>query len=147
VGAVRRRRGHGKLIGLLRLLKEHGGAIEADFARFYPGHDMLDLFRGRLTWRRFANLVRWLPPESALVRSRLGPDASWGLAEQLLAIVIDQLSTANWQRGHGKEHERPHPFPRPGLESPTAPPKRSTLTTDEMATRLVEQRRRHASRN
>ncbi|WP_131814125.1 hypothetical protein [Mycolicibacterium fortuitum] len=65
----------GKLIGLLRLLGEHGDAIEADLQRYYQ-LDLCDLYRGTLSLRRIGVLVRQLPGESALVRSIYGPGYS-----------------------------------------------------------------------
>lgn len=39
--------------------------IEADFQRFYNLNLYDELFNRKITWRRFNNLVRALPPESA----------------------------------------------------------------------------------
>lgn len=45
-----------------------------------------------------------------------GEDMHWGLAEHLLAVTIDVLNTANWQRGGGRQGRRPKPIPRPGVQ-------------------------------
>lgn len=60
-------------------------------------------------------LVRQLPAESATYRALGGPEASWTLSEHLLAMAVDVLRAANWQRG-GKG-ARPKPLPRPGSDA------------------------------
>lgn len=77
-----------------------------------------DLFRGRLTWRELGVLLRQLPA-SARTWVALGQeDQLWGLSEHLQAMTVDELRTANWQRGNeGQEKSRqskpPKPIPRP----------------------------------
>jgi hypothetical protein len=44
-----------------------------------------------------------------------GDDQVWGLTEQLLAAAVDALNGANWQRGGGKQRDKPKPIPRPGV--------------------------------
>lgn len=58
----------------------------------------------------------------------------WGLPEQLLAAVVDELAIANWQRGQGKRTDYPKPIPRPGVrdeESTTYG--KGAVPTDEIA--------------
>ena len=71
-----------------------------------------DLGTDRLSYRRLTVLIANLPLESATLRQMLGAEfVSWGTTEHLLAVVIDVLQGANWQRtGKG---QRPKPFPRP----------------------------------
>lgn len=54
------------MIGLARLLRDHGDAVEADLA--FRGIDLRDLWRpgSGLTLRRLHVLVRALPPEALL---------------------------------------------------------------------------------
>jgi hypothetical protein len=62
-------------------------------------------------------LVERLPPDSATVRSMQGEAATWSLSDHLMALVVDELRVANWQRtedGH-KGRRRPKPLPRPGV--------------------------------
>src|SRR5690606_16392944 len=94
--ARRRRPG---ICGLLELLDEHGEAVEADLLRYY-GVDILDLGHRRLTWGRLRRLLERLPRESNLVRETVGERAAWGDSEHLLAMAVDMLHVANWQRGH-----------------------------------------------
>jgi len=43
------------------------------------------------------------------------PDASaWGDQEHLLALIVDVLQAANWQRGGNARAPKPKPLPRPG---------------------------------
>lgn len=111
----------GGILGLCRLLNEHGEAIEADLQRYY-GTDLRDLFRpgSGLTWRRLRALVVNLPSDSALARTIAGPDSVWTLETQLLAAMHDRLSEANWQRGNAgakSPSRRPQPIPRPGVRT------------------------------
>lgn len=66
--------GAGGICGLVQLLREHGEAIEADLLRYYQV-DLLDLYRGEMSWRRLRVLVRHLPLESATARAIQPPDA------------------------------------------------------------------------
>lgn len=61
-------------------------------------------------------MLRRLPASSAYARDTLGDAALWTLESHLLAVVVDALATANWQRG-GKG-PRPRPVPRPGVKQP-----------------------------
>ncbi len=58
-------------------------------------------------------MVLHTPIDSAYAHAALGEQASWSLDAHLLALVIDTLRTANWQRGGGKGR-RPQPIRRPG---------------------------------
>jgi len=58
------------------------------------------------------DLVRFLPPDSALSRVR-DPAPLWSPESYILAIVVDHLALANWQRGGGKG-KKPKPLQRPG---------------------------------
>lgn len=70
----------------------HHSALEADLARYYPGTDLLDLWRGNLSWRRLAQLVRWLPKEAALYQSmRLARPVGEAAAEAPDLAVSDRL--------------------------------------------------------
>jgi len=75
---------------------------------------LTDLFTGSLSWRRLTVLVRKLPPESSL--AGVISEGQWGLTDQLLAGIFDQLALANWQRAGNKKAKRPKPIPRPGVE-------------------------------
>jgi hypothetical protein len=68
----------------LRLLDEHGDAIEADLLRFYRV-DLLDLYRGTLSPRRLGVLISALPAKSALVRALNGGEPPWSRLEHLIA--------------------------------------------------------------
>jgi hypothetical protein len=95
--------------------------------RFY-GIDLLDLYRGRLSLRRLAVLVRQLPPESATVRA-LTPEAAWSTTDYLLAAVLDAARWGNWltvetNKRKGAKNPRPLPVPRPGDPVTTRTPPR-----------------------
>lgn len=90
------------------------------------GIDLRDLYRpgggpSRLTRRRLWVLVRGLPPDSATrARMEQGPNSGppYTLVNYQLADVIDELSSANWQRANEgvpphKQSKRPAKYPRP----------------------------------
>ena len=77
-------------------------------------------------------IVRHSPRGSALVRSLLGEDHEWTLANQLRAAEVDALRLANWQRGQGKKKDMPKPIPRPGVERDKTYGKEA-ISIDEMA--------------
>lgn len=85
-------------------------ALEADFQRVY-GLDLGDLWAGRMTVPRAANLTTHLPWGSAIFRA-MGLDQAWTTGEHLAAQSVDLMAAANWQRGGGKG-SRPKPIPRP----------------------------------
>lgn len=58
-------------------------------------------------------LVAALPRDAATTRALHGPSVAWGDSEHLLALIVDLLAGANWQRSGGKS-PKPKPIPRPG---------------------------------
>lgn len=56
-----------------------------------------------------------LPPHSRFKTKASDGDSSWGIQEHLLAVAVDLLAGANWQRGGGKGM-KPKPLSRPGVE-------------------------------
>ncbi|MFF8879599.1 hypothetical protein [Streptomyces flaveolus] len=115
----------GGILGLVRLLSEHGEAVSADLRSEY-GVRLSDLFardstgRPLLTWRELGGYVRQLPPR-ARTRIAMGDtDGLYGLQEHLQALTIDELRVANWQRANegvkpSKQTKPPKPMPRPGV--------------------------------
>jgi hypothetical protein len=96
---------------------------------------VLDVHRGRMSWRRLRVLIQHLPPESATMtalRNAMPPDeleqlakrgeperGRWSQLEQLVALSIDvqrehmhAFLLAN--HGKGRKPEKPEPVRRPG---------------------------------
>ncbi|XVV05327.1 hypothetical protein ACQPW3_08025 [Actinosynnema sp. CA-248983] len=67
-------------------------ALEVDFLRY--GVDLLDLYRGTLSYRRVCALVAHLPDDAAVWRAA-GPDAGWTRPEVLLA-ALERRVTLLW---------------------------------------------------
>ncbi|WP_202919492.1 hypothetical protein [Saccharothrix deserti] len=67
-------------------------ALETDLLRY--GVDLLDLYRGTLSYRRVCALVANLPDDAAVWRAT-GPDAGWTRPEVLLA-ALERRVTLLW---------------------------------------------------
>lgn len=91
-----------------------------------------------MSTRKAIALVQNLPRESSTFRRLHGDDAQWGDTEHLLAVAVDALNIANWQRGGGKSANRPKPIPRPG----EAQKNRTRLAPAEIERRLLAQMER-----
>lgn len=100
----------GGILGLLRILNEHGEAVEYDLIRL--GLRLDQLGTKRLSWRDLWVIVRQSGRDSALARSLHGERVGWTQETWLLADIFDVLQAANWQRNLGKG-PKPKPFPRP----------------------------------
>lgn len=140
--------GAGGIGGLVELIRQHGGAIDADFQRFY-GMTVADVICGRVTLRRFRDLFNGLPAEGtaqwrharrnpAPDRQPQSPPDDWWTGERdLLAGVIDSVNVLVWL--HTKDAQdgknRPKPIPRPGVTAEVKPVAR--LSPGEAAARLA----------
>lgn len=110
----------GGIAGVCAELTEHGEAIEYDL--LVIGRSLEDLGTDRLSWRDLWIVLTQAPRTSAYARSRLGEAALWGLAEHLIASVLDAVNAGNWQRGNqGRQvpTPRPRPVSRPGVQDDT----------------------------
>lgn len=88
-----------------------------------------------------ADLAHHLPPDAAVWRA-LNPDHPWGLAEQLLATLVDETRVGWWlyESAHVKKKDirkPPRQIPRPGVAEPEDERqiggRESALPLDEMA--------------
>ncbi len=87
--------------------------MESDLLRFWQLDLHRDLGTDRLSYRRLTVLIQHLPRESATLQQMFGGEyVAWGSTEHLLALAVDVLQGANWQRSGGKG-QRPKPLPRP----------------------------------
>ena len=90
-------------------------ALEADLLR--AGTSIND-YPKRFSLRTLLAFFRHSPRGSAVHAVIYGEKSTWGMAEELLARVIETLMDANWQR-QGKPHApRPKPLQRPGQPLP-----------------------------
>lgn len=89
----------------MELVVEHHEDLEHDLL---PDVDLLDLWRGRLSFRRLELLIRRLPTDSATVHA-VHPEsaliAAWSPTDYVLADLYDITA-----RAHFKD---PKPYPRP----------------------------------
>ncbi|MBB5804550.1 hypothetical protein F4560_004318 [Saccharothrix ecbatanensis] len=86
--------GTGKPLIVAHLLADDttATALEVDFLRY--GLDLLDLYRGGLSFRRVCAVVAHLPDDAAVWRAT-GPDAGWTRPEILLA-ALERRVTLLW---------------------------------------------------
>lgn len=111
----------GGIASAAALLREHGGAVEADLQRYYGLH--VGDFPWPLTARRLIVLLKHLPADSA-TQEALADDLTRGWTEerQLLATVVDELRLLQYQRAliaGAKNVRPPDPIPRPGVRVKT----------------------------
>lgn len=114
------------MIRLLRLLRDHSDAVEADLSRYHQ-IDLLDLWRRpqRLSYRKLLVLVRFLPPDSATENVLRGGPA-WTLSHDIADLHRRQaLAVA----GVKADHNHLHPA------HPGAVKKVDGLTPDQTAAR------------
>lgn len=94
--------GAGGIGGLLRLLREHGEALEADLQHYY-GLPLSGVLTGEITWRRLRSLINGLPVDSSLgsvvdISESSGPATArprWRHSDYILADVWDLLVAVN----------------------------------------------------
>lgn len=106
---------HGGIAAACRFLTEHGGAVEADLARFYGEH--LGDFPWPLTPRRLGVFLENLPEDSA-VRLAVTPEANrgWDRTHGALFDLIDEIRADGWltRRSLGVKAEAfPERYQRP----------------------------------
>lgn len=68
-----------------------------------------------LTWGDLRDFITYGRQDTALALERDGAAVLWTVTDHLIAVAVDALHNANWQRGGGKGL-RPKPIPRPGVE-------------------------------
>lgn len=104
-------------MALPELIREYGDEIEADLLE--RGFDLLDMWRGELSPRRVALLVRALPRDSATRQAMDADNPPWGPTDYLLADIFDaiQYLTRAVQAGYARKlPPEPKPYPRPGSQ-------------------------------
>ncbi len=124
--------------------------------RYYHGADLLDAYRGAMSWRRLRVLIQHLPPESATwtaLRNDLTPrelaeqaakgepeKGRWSQQEQLIAAAVDAIRRVEWALWSvnidkkSKRPDAPEPMRRPGV----GPRKKKAQLTERSADRLFE---------
>ncbi|GCD99863.1 hypothetical protein [Embleya hyalina] len=115
-------------MGTVRAIDRFGDELEADFLEFF-GIDLLDLWRGRLSLRRVAVLIKALGLKNGRSNFVAAVDESttWSTTDHLLARVSDALELSNFMfikaNSDGSNNlDPPSPIPRPGAPAAPAPP-------------------------
>lgn len=96
------------MIGLSKLLKEHGAAINADLMT--RGFTRADI-GVRLSWADFKDFFQHLPPTGASAYYRAIKPRSWWVTPEYVATkeLTYAVELGNWQRGGGKKGSQPKP--------------------------------------
>lgn len=124
--------------------------------RYFHGVDLLDVYCGRMSWRRLRVLIQHLPPESATwtaLRNELSPAelaaqaekgrpelGRWSQLEQLIAANVDATRRVEWAlwsvniEQKSKRPDMPEPMRRPGA----GPKKTKAALTERSANTLFE---------
>lgn len=105
----------GGIVGLLCLPVDQWDALEADLLR--AGCSIND-YPQRFSLRTLVSFFRHSPRGSAVFSTMYGERSQWGTLEELLALVVEALWDANWQRQGKAQAPRPEPIRRPGRERP-----------------------------
>jgi hypothetical protein len=105
----------GGILSLLDLCDQHGEALEADLIDH--GVRLRDVGTEAFTWRDLYVLVRHAKRDSALMRAMHPDTYRWGLAEYMLADLIDTANWLMWAKTEDgrKNRRRPKRYPRPGM--------------------------------
>lgn len=104
----------GGIRGLLRLLKEHGEAVEYDLICLGLRLDWLGT--EALTWRDLYVIVKHSPTTSAVATALRGHN--WSVGDYIALASLDVLRALSWQTGGGKG-PKPKPLPRPDRSKDT----------------------------
>lgn len=109
--------GHGGgIVGLLELIDQHQEAVEYEL--LVAGYRLDDLGTPALSWRDLLVLMhRWLSLPHNAVAEAVDGHTRWTVAEQLLAVIVDVLEWANWQRLGKRSAPKPKRVPRPWEKS------------------------------
>lgn len=121
---------------LVALRHKHGGALRADFQRFYGLN--LDGLGSAFGVLHAADLAAHLPPESATMLAVAG---GWSKTDLLLATLIDDFRLYVWAKSGGKAKHKPKPIPRPGVDSRSRMKDALLLPVDEVKRRLAMPRK------
>ena len=110
------------------MLREHGDVIEADLRHHYPGVDLTDLWRGKLTLRQVRVFVEGLPIDSHTVYALAGMEGltGWRLSDLLVGRMVDELAAFRWQ-WETAHRERGAARRAPGTVLPDPGPHRPVL--------------------
>lgn len=104
----------GGIGGLCWLIAQHAEAVEFDLIALGLRLRWLGVPGRSFNWRDLRAIVALSPPDSALRRVTEGE--GWTRTDHLLALVVDHLAVANWQRQRKKGSTRPKPLKRPGMK-------------------------------
>lgn len=95
------------------MAEDHAGALNFDLMQL--GLRLRYVGTEALTWGDLRDVIKYGRQDTALALEQQGAAVLWTITDHLIAVAVDALHNANWQRGGGKGH-KPKPIPRPGVE-------------------------------
>ncbi|MFJ9900249.1 hypothetical protein ACIQPR_43665 [Streptomyces sp. NPDC091280] len=123
----------------VRSIREHPEELESDLLEFFSV-DLLDLWRGRLSLRRIAVLVKALGRRHgrSSLAAVMDESAEWDTSDYLLARISDALEMSNFlflkaNSSSDSQLTAPDPIPRPGFEIEDEEPEFEHSSGEEVA--------------
>lgn len=123
----------------VRAVRDHPEELESDLLEFF-GVDLLDLWRGQLSFRRIAVLVRALTRRHgrSSLAAVMDESAEWATSDYLLARISDALEVNNYlflkaNSSGDNQLTAPEPIPRPGFETEAGEPEFQHSSGEEVA--------------
>lgn len=110
--AERRRSDRGGIARLIRVIDQHGDALEADLIK--DNLRLRDCPSEGFDWRDLRIYVKHVGAESNLYKAMFPESAGWNVTTQLLAAITDVAHWFQWVRA-GAEGEPPQRITRPGV--------------------------------
>lgn len=127
----------GGILSLVKLIDEHGEAIEYDLMT-KAGLSLMQLGNG-LSWMSLASFVKHLHGDSAYLRETCGEAAEWAeqrITNNALADMFDMINSFRciYINSKGGDAGTPVRYPRPGMGSEETEP----MTRDEFYDWMME---------
>lgn len=92
-------------------MSRHADEIEADFAQFYPAHDLGGVWTGALTWRKASVLAMQLPA-GARIWQATGGARAWSDEFAGLMVVEQRIRHLIWTKSEDAEKGKTNTAPK-----------------------------------
>jgi hypothetical protein len=117
-------------------LRDHGDVIEADLAQHYPGFDVCDMWRGKVTLRKVGVYIDGLPSHTRTAKALSGGGehlVGWSLTDILIGRLHDEVAAGRWQYESSFVKEMDlRPQPKPIVPSGRSEPETPTISPSQI---------------